>query len=202
MTSGGRGYPRAFYLAALHVVRFLAIAICAPAAAQHGAPGGEWPFIGGDAGHSKYSALDQITRDNARSLAIAWTWTSVDEKIQAANPDAPQIRNANYFELTPIMVGGALYGSTCLGQAFALDAGNGAMRWSFSSEAYKNGRPPNLGYISRGVAYREVDGAGRIFFATSDSYLCWTASPPDSRSCTRVSRRCPWRGFLCSTISL
>jgi quinoprotein glucose dehydrogenase len=141
------------------------------ASAQQGAPGGEWPVIGGDAGHSKYSALDQINRDNARRLSIAWTWTSVDSEIQKTNPDSPQIRNATYFELTPIMIGGVLYGSTCLGQAFALDAGTGKTIWSFSSGAYKNGRPPNLGYISRGVAYREVDGAGRVFFVTSDSYL-------------------------------
>ncbi len=167
MIAGGRVSSRAVLVTTLGF-------FCTPAflaVAQQGAPNGEWPFIGGDAGHSKYSPLNQINRENADDLAIAWTWTSVDETIQKANPDSSQIRNANYFELTPIMVGGVLYGSTCLGQAFALDAGTGQMIWSFSSEAYKNGRPPNLGYISRGVAYREVDGAGRVFFATSDSYL-------------------------------
>ncbi len=141
------------------------------AAAQHGAPNGEWPSIGGDSGHSKYSALDQINRDNAAQLTVAWTWTSADAEIQKANPDSPQLRNATYFEVTPIMIGGVVYGSTCLGHAFALDAGTGETLWTFSSGAYKNGRPPNLGYISRGVAYREVDGAGRIFFVTSDSYI-------------------------------
>ena len=34
--------------------------ISMPAAAQQGAPNGEWPTYGGDLGHTRYSALDQI----------------------------------------------------------------------------------------------------------------------------------------------
>jgi hypothetical protein len=52
-----------------------------------------------------------------------------------------------------LLVDGVLYGSTSLGQAMAIDAGTGETLWSYSSEAYRTGRPPNLGYISRGVGY-------------------------------------------------
>jgi quinoprotein glucose dehydrogenase len=141
------------------------------AAAQRGAANGEWRVIGADAGHSKYSPLDQVDRENAGQLEIAWTWTSIDERIQRANPDNAQLARATYFECTPIMIGGMLYGSTCLSQAFALDAATGETRWTFDSNGYKAGRPPNLGYISRGVAHWGEGDDARIFFVASDSWL-------------------------------
>ena len=45
-----------------------------PAAAQHGAPDGEWPSYGGDLGGTKYSGLDQIDATNFDDLEIAWRW--------------------------------------------------------------------------------------------------------------------------------
>ena len=36
--------------------------------------GGEWRFYGADGGSTKYSALDQINRDNVKDLKIAWRW--------------------------------------------------------------------------------------------------------------------------------
>ena len=56
-----------------------------PAAAQTGAVDGQWRSYGGDAGHTKYSALDQINEDNVGSLEVAWTWMSVDEDLRARN---------------------------------------------------------------------------------------------------------------------
>ena len=43
-----------------------------PAAAQDGAPGGEWPTYGGDLGHTRYAALDQIDAGNFGDLELAW----------------------------------------------------------------------------------------------------------------------------------
>ena len=40
--------------------------------AQRGAEPGDWRHHGGDAGSTKYSALDQITADNVASLQIVW----------------------------------------------------------------------------------------------------------------------------------
>ena len=38
---------------------------------------GEWRYWGGDAGSTRYSALDQINATNARKLEIAWRWQSL-----------------------------------------------------------------------------------------------------------------------------
>ncbi|MCH8819955.1 MAG: hypothetical protein IIB03_06505 [Acidobacteria bacterium] len=35
---------------------------------------GEWPDYARDKAGTKYSPLDQINRDNVRSLQIAWRW--------------------------------------------------------------------------------------------------------------------------------
>ena len=42
---------------------------------------GDWMSYGGTNWSQKYSPLDQITRDNFNSLAVAWTWTSPDFEI-------------------------------------------------------------------------------------------------------------------------
>src|SRR5687767_7394475 len=66
--------------------------------AQQGAKNGEWRIYGGDGGSTRYSPLDQITRDNVKDLRVAWTWKS-------DNIGRPELKN----ETTPIMVNGVLY---------------------------------------------------------------------------------------------
>ena len=39
---------------------------------QSGAPRGEWPTYGGDLGHTRYAALNQITAANFNDLEVAW----------------------------------------------------------------------------------------------------------------------------------
>ena len=57
------------------VVILLVVALTAgPTVAQYGAQNGEWRHYGGDAGSTKYSALEQINRDNVGDLEIAWRW--------------------------------------------------------------------------------------------------------------------------------
>ena len=41
---------------------------------QTGVESGDWRFYGGDAGSTRYSALDLIDRDNVQNLQIAWRW--------------------------------------------------------------------------------------------------------------------------------
>ena len=55
--------------------------------AQYGAKAnGEWPTYGGDLGNTKYSPLDQITKDNFDELEIAWRWQSADGFSQRDRP--------------------------------------------------------------------------------------------------------------------
>lgn len=154
----------------------LALFVSTTALAQHGTDGSSWPTFGGDLGSTKYAPLDQINAENVGELRTAWTWDSVDVRIQRENPDNSQWVGATYFECTPLYVDGTLYVSTSLGQAAAIDADSGDTIWSYSSEAYRDGRPPNLGYISRGVGYW-ADGSAeggveeRIYLACSNSWL-------------------------------
>ena len=40
---------------------------------------GEWTTWGGDAGFTRYSPLDQINKDNVRTLEVAWRWKSLPQ---------------------------------------------------------------------------------------------------------------------------
>ncbi len=66
---------------------------------QSGAKNGEWPTYGGDLGSTRYSPLDQITRDNFKDLQIAWRF-----KTDSLGP-----RLEYNLESTPLMAKGVLY---------------------------------------------------------------------------------------------
>src|SRR5688572_1131124 len=67
---------------------------------QTGAPAGEWRAYGAWEGSTRYSALDQITRDNVQNLRVAWTWRFDNYGT------ATETLNT---ETTPLMVNGVLY---------------------------------------------------------------------------------------------
>ena len=79
------------------------------------------------------------------------------------------------------MVGGALYLSTAMYQAAAIDAGTGETVWVYDPHVYRGG-PPTHGYGSRGVAYWTDGQDERIFWGTSEGYLlavdAKTGQPP------------------------
>ena len=132
----------------------------------------DWPSYGGDNGFSKYSALDQITAQNVDELVVAWSWDSVDNETVAANIAGNNSTAVpGPYKATPIVVEGTMYIPTSFGRVVALDAQSGEARWVFDTRAWEAGRPANLGYNTRGVAYWEGSGKRRIFFATNDSYL-------------------------------
>ncbi len=139
----------------------------AGAQAQNKPAPGEWRYYGGDAGSMKYSPLDQINKENVGKLQIAWTWDSPDIPLQTEN----RALSSFAFENTPIMVGGTLYTSTSLAQVAAIDARTGKTIWLFNPESYKAGRPTNLGFVHRGVAYWTDGGQERLYLAAHDAYL-------------------------------
>ena len=75
------------------------------AAAQHGPNGGQWPNHSGDKGSTKYSPLDQITRNNVGRLRIAWRRPAVAAEVRARQPDMVV---ANLYRSTPLMIDGVL----------------------------------------------------------------------------------------------
>ena len=106
--------------------------------AQTGSTTAEWRFYGGDPGHTKYSPLDQITKDNVGQLKIAWTWTSVDETLRAENPVIGNGRRFRTYahEVTPLLVDGVLYTTTNLGQVAAIEPTTGETLWSYDPGLY------------------------------------------------------------------
>ncbi|MFT6294796.1 MAG: quinoprotein glucose dehydrogenase [Glaciecola sp.] len=132
----------------------------------------DWPSYGGDNGSQKYMPFDQINKANVSTITSAWTWQSSDNVTVAEN-----FKQENYratpggYKATPIVVNGTMYVPTSFGRIAALDAQTGAEKWVFDTKAWEAGRPPNLGYNTRGVGYWEGNGKQRIFLATNDSYL-------------------------------
>jgi quinoprotein glucose dehydrogenase len=157
-----------------------ALVLCGPAArlyAQAGAKNGEWPTYGGDSGHSKYAPLDQINKDNVQNLRLAWRWVSVDEelKVRAKASGDPAARNlsiATYLnEATPLMVHGTLYASASYGQITAIDARSGKTIWVYDPKFYTEGRPPEHGFLTRGLAYWTDGREERLLWAGGLAHL-------------------------------
>lgn len=132
----------------------------------------DWPSYGGDNGSRKYSSLDQIDPQNVSTLKTAWVWDSPDNKTVAENIAAENFRAVPAgFKATPIVIDGVMYIPSSFGRIVALDAKTGATKWLFDTEAWSSGRPANLGYNSRGVAYWRSGDKERVFFATNDANL-------------------------------
>jgi len=146
-------------------ILILGIAVPSIAVAQHGTPNGEWHSHASDQWASRYSTLDQITADNFADLEIVWQWESVDSDVGANRlTRGPLIA-------TPLMVDGTLYTSTALSQVAAIDAATGETKWTYDSGSWKAGRPANMGFRHRGVAYWRDGDEERIFIGTGHSKL-------------------------------
>ena len=146
----------------LLVVMTLGAAVTA--SAQAGAPAGEWRYYGGDSGSTKYSALDQITRENVGDLRIAWRWRT--------DNFGPRV-DFNY-QATPLMVGGVLY--TTAGwrrNAVAIDGVTGETLWMFRYDEGDRGRTaPVRASSGRGLAYwADGQGDARIIHVTKGYHL-------------------------------
>jgi quinoprotein glucose dehydrogenase len=116
-------------------------------AAQAPLPPAEWRYYGGNKGFTRYSALDQINRDNVKSLRIAWRRPAVNDKMIAAFPDT---RPNAYLRATPIMIDGVLYTQDAHGLVIALDGETGRTIWE---QPFGSDREDARGASTRGVDY-------------------------------------------------
>ncbi len=126
----------------------------------------EWRHYGGTPGSTKHSPLDLINRENASQLRIAWRWSSPDNAISKANDLQP-----GAYEDTPLMANGKVYTFTSLGVLAAIDPGTGATIWQYDPESWKAGRPTNLGFVHRGLAFWSDGKNHRLLAGTHDAYL-------------------------------
>ncbi len=146
-----------------------ALLLAVPTArAQHGVGAGDWPSYGGDYGSTKYTALDQIDRDNVADLEVAWRWESPDNAETAGRS---RMLMPGGYKVTPLMKGGVLYVATSFGQVAAIDGETGEQKWVFDTEDWRTSRPTNLGYNHRGVGYWTDGEQARILMPTNQAYL-------------------------------
>ena len=125
--------------------------------AQRGAENGDWLYYGGDAGSTRYSALDQVTAGNVKNLKIAWRW-----KADNQGPDTEF-----NLQATPLAVRGRLY--TTAGtrrNVVAIDGATGETLWMFRLDEGARGQlAPRRNH--RGVAYwTDGQAAERILYIT------------------------------------
>ena len=107
----------------LVTVAALAVTTVAPRSLAAQAAG-EWTAYGRDAAGTRFSPLTQVTPENARRLAPAWTYHTGE----LARAD-----DRTRFEATPLMVDGTLYLSTPFGRVIALDPATGRERWRYDA---------------------------------------------------------------------
>ena len=123
---------------------------------------GEWRYLGGDAGHTRSSSLNQITAENFSTLKVAWVFRG-DNFGQGLEFTARS---------TPLFVDGVLY--TVMGQrrqVVAIDAATGETKWTFREpETSRYYRSPRTDF-GKGVAYANVDGRGVIYVSTPGFFL-------------------------------
>ena len=129
----------------------------------------DWISVGGDRGHMRYSALDQINRKNVDSLQVVWTYHTGELKG----------RRGKIIECTPIVVDGVMYITTAYRKVVALDAASGRQLWRFDPPPHptvgdgKLARVASAG-VNRGVAYwsdGKEGGERRILHGSADSRL-------------------------------
>ena len=150
-----------------------------------GLQNGQWRYLGGDAGHTRSSPLNQITASNFANLKVAWVYRGDN-----FGPGVEFTARA-----TPVYANGLLY--TVMGQrrqVVAIDPDSGETRWVFREpDTMRYLRSPRTDF-GKGIAYAEIDGRGVIFISTPAFFL-WALDAKTGRPLENWGRTVPLRGF-------
>src|SRR5204863_5846309 len=129
-----------------------AIAVQTPKAGQSV----NWALHNFDLAGSRYSTLDQINRSNVKTLTPRWLFqTGIIDGVSN--------------QTTPIVVDRVMYVTDPRGSVYALDATDGALKWTFDVTDFIGGGA-KAGYIfrNRGASYADgvvYTAAGSFLFA-------------------------------------
>ncbi|PVA05563.1 membrane-bound PQQ-dependent dehydrogenase, glucose/quinate/shikimate family [Thalassorhabdomicrobium marinisediminis] len=107
--------------------------------------GADWPAYGGTYAATRYSPLNQITRENVGQLEEAWRYRTGDMPTDDA---------AYSPENTPLKVGDSLYLCSAKNILIALDAKTGREEWRFDPGVSNDAIP--YGATCRSVVYYEA----------------------------------------------
>lgn len=154
--------------------KFIALLVVWWSLAANAASAQDWPYWGGDQGGQRYSALNQINRDNVQDLELAWSYSTGE---LAEFPDRQMFASFHTTPLKlPMEAGGSLVFCTSYNRIVSLEPNSGAERWRFDPEI-DIGRFPTR-YNCRGIAYwkdtQAEDGGAcqyRLFMGTTDLRL-------------------------------
>jgi quinoprotein glucose dehydrogenase len=167
------------------LVLALAYGLLAPGSAMAQGPGtedGQWTYLGGDAGHTRYTPLEQLDPSNFDELEIAWQWN--------ATSFGPSTARA-----TPTYVDGKLI--TVAGNrrhVVALNPGTGEFLWAFTEpNSYRHEYSMRQGY-GKGITYAEIDGRG-VVFITSPGFFLHALDVETGRPLENWGRPVPLDGF-------
>ncbi|MDA1120221.1 MAG: pyrroloquinoline quinone-dependent dehydrogenase [Bacteroidetes bacterium] len=120
-----------------------------------------WSHYNGDKMGSKYSALDQINKQNVKDLAVNWKFVTGDLKDS----------RRSVIECNPLIVQDRIYLTSPNVSVIALNARNGSEIWRYDPDPGTTIRGTN-----RGLAYWEENDSSRIFFAKGIFLYCLDAS--------------------------
>ena len=151
-----------------------------------GTENGEWRYIGGDAGHTRHSPLDQINAQNFDQLEMAWLWRGDN---YAPFPE-PTSRS------TPLYVDGMLF--TVAGsrrQVVALDPATGETLWTFREPHTTRMERSMRAAYGKGVAYADVPGRGGVIFISTPGFFLWALDAKTGRPLEDWGRPIPVEGF-------
>jgi len=126
---------------------------------------GEWRSSGGDSAYTRYSPLNQITRDNVKNLRILWRRPALDSRVRQ---QFPTLRTNNYLRSTPTMIGGVLYAPDSAGLLEAFDATTGETVWR--QEPPSDMASETSASSTRGVDYWK-GGSDQRLFTVRGAYL-------------------------------
>ena len=124
---------------------------------------GQWRSVGGDAAVTRYSPLDQINKNNVKTLKVAWRQAGYDPALKQA---FPELRVSGNYRSTPIMVNGVLYAPNAVGLVRAFGPGSGEVRWEqapFAQTIEEVSRPS-----PRGVDYWKSGSDERLFLVRGE----------------------------------
>ncbi|MCG8467552.1 MAG: PQQ-binding-like beta-propeller repeat protein [Gemmatimonadetes bacterium] len=144
------------------IAALVALGAAAPLTAQGGADDGEWRYWAGDAGSTRYAALDQIDASNVAELETAWRW-----RARNFGP-----RPETYYRVTPLYVDGVLYVTAGFRRvAVAIDAGTGETLWTYRLDEGERGANAPRGNSGRGVAYWTDGEMERVLLITPGYHM-------------------------------
>jgi len=130
-------------------------------AAQVDVAASDWPYYRGNTAGTAYSTLDEINRDNAKSLRLAWSFDTAEASGSAWNTEASDM------ECNPLAIGGKVYVVSPKGRLLKLDGATGRLIWSFDPA---DGQPIASLHRLRGIA-RWTNGKEERLFLTFERGL-------------------------------